>query len=147
MAMQPSFTGTSRRQRQVNLSGRPSNPFASTSKSGPQSAIASAQQDRINRQHQRERLQASSRIQRIWRGHSARRKTFETWRQMWDELEEKDSMRYGAYRTPEESLGQLNRLLLFYNPREDVKRLTWYGLRQMATSDAISCDGRWSTLR
>ena len=141
--MYQTFTGTSRQRRQVNLSGRPSNPFASSSSpaSGPQSAIASAQQDRINRQKQRERLQASARIQRVWRGHSARRKTFTAWRQVWDDLEEKGSTRHGAYRTPEESLSQMNRLLLFYNPKEDVKRLTWYGMRQMATSDAISCEG------
>ena len=50
-------------------------------------------------------------------------------------------MKHGAYRTPQESLRQLARLLLFYSPQEDVKRLTWYGMRQMATSDAISCEG------
>ena len=140
--MHQTFTGTSRRQRQVNLSGRPSNPFASASgKAGPQSAVASAQQDRINRQQQREKLQASSRIQRVWRGHSARRKTFETWRRIWDELEDEDSRAHGTYRTPQDSLSQLNRLLLFYNPQEDVKRLTWYGMRQVATSDAVPCEG------
>ena len=143
--MHQSFTGTSRRQRQVNLSGRPSNPFASSSPAaGPQSAIASAQQDRLNRQQQRERLQASARIQRVWRGYSDRRKTFNIWRQVWDELEETDSAKHTIYRTPEESLGQLNLLLLFYSPKEDVTRLTWYGMRQMATSDSISCeDGQW----
>ena len=143
--MYQNFTGNSRRTRQVNLSGRPTNPFASSSSpsAGPQSAIASAQQDRIKRQQQRERLQASSRIQRVWRGHSARRKTFGSWRQAWDELEEKDSVkqRGGAYASVDESLRQLTRLLLFYSPREDSKRLTWYGMRQMATNDEIRCEG------
>lgn len=140
----PTFTGTSRRQRQVNLSGRPTNPFASSSASprnGPQSAIASAQQDRIARQQQRERLRASSRIQRVWRGYNARRTIFQSWRQIWDEQEEKDSTAHGPYRTPEESLIQLKRLMLFYNPRCDVQRLSWYGLRQIATTENTICEG------
>ncbi|KAK3686370.1 ubiquitin-protein ligase (E3) [Vermiconidia calcicola] len=147
--MYQTFTGNTRRPRQVNLSGRqPANPFAASTSSpsaGPQSAIASAQQDRINRQQQRERLQATARIQRVWRGHSARRKTFSTWRKIWDELEEQDSARQsgqdGAYGSAEESLRQLTRLLLFYNPREDGKRITWYGMRQMATAETGGCEG------
>ena len=137
------FTGTSRRQRQVNLSGRTTtNPFASSSsKAGPQSAVASAQRDREDRQLQRKRLQASAHIQRVWRGHTSRRKTFQTWREIWDELEEEDSRSHGAYTTADDSLRQLNRLLLFYNPRVDVKRVTWYGMRQMATSDTVTCRG------
>ncbi|KAF2479184.1 hypothetical protein BDY17DRAFT_305131, partial [Neohortaea acidophila] len=143
----PIFTGSSRRQRQVNLSGRPTNPFASASShsSGPQAAIASAQQDRIARQQQRERLHASSRIQRVWRGHSTRRKTFRAWRQLWDQREEEaTAANHGAYQSAEETLTQLSRLLLFYTPREDVKRLSWYGSRQMATDAAVACQGgRW----
>lgn len=62
---------------------------------------------------------------------------------MWDELEETDSVRQhgGAYGSQEESLKQLTRLLLFYSPKEDGRRLTWYGMRQMATNDATRCEG------
>ncbi|EMC98215.1 hypothetical protein BAUCODRAFT_416336 [Baudoinia panamericana UAMH 10762] len=144
--MYQTFTGSSRRHRQVNLSGRPSNPFAAASSipgSGPQSAILSAQQDRVQRQQQRERLQASTRIQRVWRGHSARRKTFGLWRQIWDEYEDKHTTSNGAYHDPDESLAQLTRLMLFYNGREnkDVSRVTWYGMRQIATESKTPCSG------
>ena len=146
--MYHSFTGTSRKSRQINLSGRPTNPFASASSApGPQSAIASAQQDRIHRQQQRDRLQATGRIQRVWRGHTARRKSFKEWRRVWDELEESTvqqaKLRDGAYEDSEQSLSQLRRLLLFFSPRDhgDRKRLSWYGMRQQVTSDAIRCDG------
>jgi len=144
--MYQSFTGSARRTRQVNLSGRPSNPFASSSPAGgPQAAIASAQQDRIHRQHQRERLHASSRIQRVWRGHSARRKTFKVWRQIWDEVEEQDTpSSSGAYTSGEESLQQFDRLMLFYEPKQDAKRLNEYGMRQVATASLHPCDdGTW----
>ncbi|TKA74140.1 hypothetical protein B0A55_06828 [Friedmanniomyces simplex] len=142
--MYQTFSGTSRRPRQVNLSGRPSNPFAASSPAGgPQSAIASAQQDRIARQHQRDRIQASARIQRVWRGHSARRRTFQTWRTIWDNLEERRGNEDGGYASEDDSLRQLRRLLLFYQPKADVWRLTWYGMRQVATASqaATPCVG------
>ncbi|KAH9816368.1 putative E3 ubiquitin protein ligase [Teratosphaeria destructans] len=128
------FTGSGKRPRNVNLSGRPTNPFAASGPgaSGPKSAVASAQHDRLQREQQRQRLQASSRIQRVFRGHSARRRTFATWRQIWDDIEAQ-SRGTGVYEDEEQSLRQLRRLLLFYRPQEDVKRLTWYGMRQMAT--------------
>ncbi|TKA60013.1 hypothetical protein B0A55_12137, partial [Friedmanniomyces simplex] len=142
--MYQTFSGTSRRPRQVNLSGRPSNPFAASSPAGgPQSAIASAQQDRIARQHQRDRIQASARIQRVWRGHSARRRTFQTWRTIWDNLEEGRGNADGGYASEDDSLRQLRRMLLFYQPKADVWRLTWYGMRQVATASqaATPCVG------
>ncbi|SMR48213.1 unnamed protein product [Zymoseptoria tritici ST99CH_1E4] len=141
--MHQQFTGKSRPKRQVNLSGRSSNPFASstTSASGAQSAVASAQQERLQRQQQRDRLQASSRIQRTWRGHNARRKTFRLWREIWDQQEQRVS---GGYDTADDSLRQLNRLLLFFGPKSepsDVSRLAWYGTRQVTTSETITCSG------
>lgn len=146
--MYQSFTGSTRRPRQVNLSGRSTNPFASTSTSstpGSASAVASAHADRLARQNQRSRLQASSRIQRTWRGHSARRRTFAAWRHIWDEHEEQDTVRQnrGAYGSSEESLRQLRRLLLFFRARDasDRKRLGWYGMRQIATAELTSCEG------
>ncbi|WPG97570.1 putative e3 ubiquitin protein ligase [Acrodontium crateriforme] len=140
--MHQSFTGNSRRPRQVNLSGRPSNPFgqSSTPGSGSHLAVASAQQDRLQRQQQRERAQASSCVQRVWRGHSSRRKTFATWRQIWDD-QEKRIAQHGAYNSPEESLQQLNRLMLFFRPALDTTRLNWYGMRQMATNETNVCQG------
>ncbi|KAF2720147.1 hypothetical protein K431DRAFT_285997 [Polychaeton citri CBS 116435] len=141
--MYQSFTGTSRRPRQVNLSGRTTtNPFAAVGGSkGPQSAVANAQQDRIDRQRQRERLQASAKIQKVWRGHRSRRRTFKIWRQVWDELEHQSQ----PYATEEDSFRQLQRLLLFYSPRDDVRRLAWYGARQMATTgEGLPCiAGAW----
>ncbi|KAI7529271.1 hypothetical protein KC317_g20412, partial [Hortaea werneckii] len=151
--MYQSFTGSSRRPRQVNLSGRPTNPFASSTSpaGGPQSAIASAQQDRERRQRERERLHASNRIQKVWRGHSARRKTFRVWRQIWDQIEEEGSSTgkrdggTGAYESEEEALKQGRRLMLFYDPKEDARRLCWYGMRVMATaSPQTPCaEGPW----
>ncbi|KAL1588951.1 hypothetical protein WHR41_02540 [Cladosporium halotolerans] len=145
--MYQSFTGQSRRPRQVNLSGRPSNPFAAANPStGPQSTIASAQQERLQRQQQRERVQASGRIQRVWRGHSARRKAFKSWREIWDAAEEQPRAN-GVYASAEESLSQLNRLLLFFSPKReasDIKRLGWYGMKQISTSETVPCnDGPW----
>ncbi|UJO17550.1 putative E3 ubiquitin protein ligase [Fulvia fulva] len=143
--MYQTFTGSGRRPRQVNLSGRPTNPFANSTTapggSGAQQAVASAQQDRIARQQQRDRIQASSRIQKVWRGHHTRRKTFKTWRQVWDDVEHNA---HTAYPTSEASLRQLRRLMLFFSPKaepSDVKRLTWYGTRQITTSETVPCDG------
>ena len=142
--MYQSFTGQSRRPRQVNLSGRPSNPFAAANpNAGPQSTIASAQHERLQRQLQREKIQASSRIQRVWRGHRARRRAFQSWREIWDAAEDQPRSD-GVYASAEESLTQLNRLLLFYSPKRepsDVKRLGWYGMKQMSTSEKVPCDG------
>lgn len=66
---------------------------------------------------------------------------FTAWRAIWDEREEKGSVDHGAYPSAEESLNQLQRLLLFYSAPQDAKRLSWYGMRQMATSDRIPCEG------
>lgn len=72
------FSGSSRRPRQVNLSGQTPNPFAaaswnpSASASGAQKTVAHAQLEREQRQRERERLNASKKIQRVWRGHRTR---------------------------------------------------------------------------
>ncbi|KAK5113784.1 hypothetical protein LTR62_003168 [Meristemomyces frigidus] len=135
--MYQTFTGKSRRPRQVNLSGRQTtNPFAPSASSGPQSAIETAQQERLQRQQQRERLHASYRIQKVWRGHDSRRRTFKAWRQIWDEVEGGcvGGDVGGVYKSEDDSLRQLRRLLLFFQPKEDVGRLTEYGLRQLATT-------------
>ena len=92
-----SFTGSSRRPRQVNLSGRTNNPFAAfpgnpstrstPHASNPQSAVAIAQQERLQRQRDREKQNASRVIQRVWRGYRSRSGTYGIWRSEWDNNE------------------------------------------------------------
>ncbi|RMD44169.1 hypothetical protein DV735_g992, partial [Chaetothyriales sp. CBS 134920] len=95
--MHTAFTGSARKARQVNLSGRPAaNPWASLSgttkpgygQPGPASTLAHAQADRQRRQQERERLNASQRIQKYWRGHSSRRRQKAQWRHDWDDNEQ-----------------------------------------------------------
>ncbi|RMZ78547.1 hypothetical protein DV737_g3825, partial [Chaetothyriales sp. CBS 132003] len=96
--MHTAFTGSTRKTRQVNLSGRPTvNPWASlpgAAKStshgppGPSSTLALAQADRQRRQQERDRLNASRKIQRVWRGHISRRKQKAQWRREWDNNEQ-----------------------------------------------------------
>lgn len=94
-----SFTGNSRRPRQVNLSGRNLNPFANNglgggfgpgppqSLGGSQTAVANAQHDRIARQQERERTKAATIIQKAWRGAATRRGLKDARRRRWDEVE------------------------------------------------------------
>ncbi|EJT80554.1 hypothetical protein GGTG_00549 [Gaeumannomyces tritici R3-111a-1] len=75
--MFPTFSGTSRRPRNVNLSGQRSDPFAGTSwgagpSTGTTKSVAEAQADRQRRQQERDRLRAAQNIQRTWRGHHER---------------------------------------------------------------------------
>ncbi|KAL2174978.1 uncharacterized protein P884DRAFT_301950 [Thermothelomyces heterothallicus CBS 202.75] len=77
--MFPTFTGSSRKTRNVNLSGQKTiNPFTSTSwtpsaAAGASKTVAQAQAERLQRQQERERLRAAQRIQRTWRGYRSRR--------------------------------------------------------------------------
>ncbi|RDW94416.1 hypothetical protein BP5796_00179 [Coleophoma crateriformis] len=83
------FSGSSRRPRQVNLSGQNQNPFAAGSwaptASGTQKTVENAQQERLRRQRERERLNAAKRLQRTWRGHKVRRELANSRRRLWDE--------------------------------------------------------------
>lgn len=90
-----SFTGSSRKTRNVNLSGqRASNPFAAASSAwasspafgGASKTVAHAQAERQQRQLERDRLKATLRIQRSWRNHRARRRLRDYRRQQFDEL-------------------------------------------------------------
>lgn len=91
--MHHAFTGSARKPRQVNLSGRPSsNPWANLSGTASKpatgnAAVVHAQADRARRQHEREKLSASRKVQKTWRGHSSRRKRKAEWRHEWDEHE------------------------------------------------------------
>lgn len=117
------FSGNSRRPRQVNLSGHNPNPFAANtwgSASATQQTVASAQQERQQRQQERERLNASKRIQKTWRGHKVRKDLADSRRRLWDGAE--------AARGNLDStilVEQLRLLVLFYNPRQqqDFARL------------------------
>jgi ubiquitin-protein ligase E3 C len=92
-----SFTGNSRRPRQVNLSGRATNPFAAfpgnsptrqtPHAANPESAVAIAQRERALRQLERDRQTASRTVQRVWRGHRSRKATYKVWKSEWDTLE------------------------------------------------------------
>ena len=148
--MFPSFTGTARPKRQVNLSGRTSNPFAAVSndrsKHLPQSiqnTIAQAQQERISRQQERERPPAAIRIQKTWRGYASRKKTRTAWRQEWDDTEKWQSKGRngesllqatalsGPYSSDDECFKSLRLLIHFASPRSDhdIQRLYYFSWR------------------
>ncbi|KAL6247478.1 ubiquitin-protein ligase (E3) [Rhinocladiella similis] len=156
--MHQSFTGSARRSRQVNLSGRQtSNPWAASAKptqTNASSTVAQAQADRLKRQQERERLAAARRIQKLWRGHTARRREKANWRHIWDENEARrcrspNRLDYerlvdmtndtAAYQNPADLLYQ-TRLLLHYQEfrrhrvrdEQDTLRLIFFGeaLRQ-----------------
>lgn len=125
------FSGNSRRPRQVNLSGQNTNPFAAKSwnpsASGTQKTVANAQQERQLRQQERERLNASKRIQRAWRAHKTRRELADSRRKVWDDIKISDEVSpgYGSRLVEQAQL-----VVAFFNSRrqDDIERLT--GLSQ-----------------
>jgi ubiquitin-protein ligase E3 C len=96
--MFPTFSGNSRRPRNVNLSGQKnSNPFAATSwgtaaATGAAKTVADAAAERRQRQQERDRRQAVHNIQRVWRGHRIRRGLRAARRAEFDDLYNPDSM-------------------------------------------------------
>ena len=154
--MYPSFTGSARPKRQVNLSGRNSNPFAAHSgprtSSAPQStqnALAQAQQERLLRQQERERPPAAATIQRRWRGHRARKQVAQDLRQEWDAREQRNQT-WGAverYPSEEECFGQLQLLNQFAAPssKTDVQRLHHFSQRYLKLGQAERiCGSEWT---
>ncbi|PKY04334.1 hypothetical protein P168DRAFT_269196 [Aspergillus campestris IBT 28561] len=172
-----SFTGNARRPRQVNLGGRNTNPFAAyppgtTGRSnphgaGPQNTLAIAQQERIHRQQERDRLGATRTLQRAWRGHQSRKTTHKKWRREWDALEQQRAeglppfedlarrsdaslqppARYG---TAAECLSQLRLLVHFMEPRNsgDMVRLVYFSSAFQKTLNevpTIATEGDWTT--
>lgn len=133
-----SFTGNSRRPRQVNLSGQNKNPFAATgwglTASGPHATVAAAQQERFHRHQERARLNAAKIIQRIWRGHKARRDLADGRRQAWDNLEDRI-----AKESPSPAIlpDELRLLLSFFSPckQQDIQRLAIFGNRVLQQND------------
>lgn len=143
-----SFTGNTRRPRNVNLSGRKTNPFGNAgtgsgsgigSGSGSQAALDRAQQDRAVRQRERDILNAAKRIQRTWRGYSARKKFAEELRQVWDAAERSSAAPTPKpYSSDEEALGQLQRLLCFASSRseDDMRRVRHFVARRKKMAQA-----------
>jgi ubiquitin-protein ligase E3 C len=170
-----SFTGSSRRPRQVNLSGRNTNPFASFPSGrygphshGPQNTLAVAQQERILRQQERERLSAARILQRSWRGYRSRETIRSLWRAEWDVVERRrmgkflnfeSAARCGnmeihspvRYDTATDCLSQLRLLLHFLEitNREDTLRLVYFSSSFQRTLEEIptmATEGEWTTL-
>ncbi|KAI5858938.1 hypothetical protein BZA05DRAFT_428110 [Tricharina praecox] len=83
------FTGSARRPRNVNLSGRkPTTPSTSTSqknKVATSSSLQTAREERAAREAERKRLKAAGTIQRTWRGRKAAEQQRKEWRAVWDE--------------------------------------------------------------
>lgn len=167
-----SFTGSARRQRQVNLSNRSSvNPFAANppSKRPPPSAqntLAVAQQERLQRQLNRERANAILKIQRTWRGHRSRKATRNAWRTEWDQYE---LQRNPGYQSPDSAAGrwtsgpptqylsasdcvrQLQLLLAFIQPtnQDDAVRLGYFARAFQKTVEEMHSfpeEGEWTPL-
>ena len=146
-----SFTGTSRKPRNVNLSGRNTNPFAagpasqhSTVPQNSQNAIAHAQQERRARQQERDRLQAAKTLQKTWRGHASRKEIKSRYRQEWDYREGVTTGNFRSgnrkYGSEQEALAQLKLLIHFASPHEpyDTLRIHRFVLKVLALSSAHS---------
>lgn len=146
--MFPSFTGSTRPRRQVNLSGRNNNPFAalpgfraSSSPQAGQNALAQAQQERILRQQERERPPAATRIQKTWRGHKDRNEAQRVWRKEWDQKERWGTAQGSSQSAPTpspyasegECLSSLRLLVQFASPLDehDVRRLDYFATRYL----------------
>ena len=150
-SMFQTFTGSSRRPRQVNLSGRTANPFAKAGvNAGTQSAVLSAQQERERRQQERDRLAAAKTLQRAWRGHRCRRQVRERWREQWDSDEETAVQEISAYESEDVALRQLKRLLHFVDARneKDAGRILhcWRRIRCMpGVDEPTPLQGNWQS--
>ena len=134
-----SFTGSTRPKRQVNLSGRNNNPFASLSgsrtSSSPQTSqntLAQAQHERILRQQERERPPAATKIQKTWKGYKDRKQAKNIWRQEWESTEgwlpkapsesrePLSQLAAPAYASEDECLGSLRLLVQFASPKNEL---------------------------
>ncbi|KAI1815950.1 hypothetical protein GGS20DRAFT_295404 [Poronia punctata] len=85
------FSGSSRRPRNVDLSGqRNLNPWGSSARdtilSGASKTVAQAQLERERRHREREQLAAAKQLQRVWRGHRDRKQLRCLWRHKFDLL-------------------------------------------------------------
>ncbi|KAK6073929.1 ubiquitin-protein ligase e3 c [Seiridium cupressi] len=111
------FTGHSKRPRNVNLSGQQAtNPWASTgwtsAPSGASQTVANAQAEREKRQKERDQIAAKKSILRVWRGHKVRKQVQSQRRQDWDELYSKD------VQVKDRISAALPLLNIFFDPRD-----------------------------
>lgn len=119
------FTGNSRRPRNVNLSGQAGNPFANTSwspavVSNATKTVSDAQAEREKRHLERQKLKAAGKIQRTWRGHRARRNLANDRRAAFDSLYRSNTATDVAERLPV----AFSLLLSFFSRRsaDDIQR-------------------------
>ncbi|KAG4258376.1 ubiquitin-protein ligase E3 C [Fusarium proliferatum] len=141
------FTGNSRRPRNVNLSGSTGNPFTNTSwspsaVSNTTKTVSNAQAEREKRQNDREKLKAACKIQRIWRGYKTRAELKESQRSAFDAL-----YKSGPLQNPSERLPKAFGLFLsFFSLRrdDDIQRAICYAhdtesvdLEAIAPSNAL----------
>ncbi|RGP66671.1 ubiquitin- ligase e3 c [Fusarium longipes] len=123
------FTGNSRRPRNVNLSGSAGNPFANTSwspsvVSNATKTVSNAQAERERRQAERTKLKAAGKIQRTWRGYKTRAELRQSQRDAFDAL-----YKPGSNQAPSERLPEAFTLLLsFFALRrdDDIQRAICY---------------------
>lgn len=140
------FSGSSRRPRNINLSGQTSNPFANTTwspslASNATKTVSDAQAERERRQLERQRVKAVGTIHRVWRGHRTRRTLADNWRAVFDE-----SYNSASNQIPSQRLSSTFDLLLaFFSARrtDDVQRVLRFAcdadavdLKQIGSADA-----------
>ncbi|KAF4504728.1 hypothetical protein G6O67_008137 [Ophiocordyceps sinensis] len=140
------FSGSSRRPRNINLSGQTSNPFANTTwspslASNATKTVSDAQAERERRQLERQRVKAVGTIHRVWRGHRTRRTLADNWRAVFDE-----SYNSASNQIPSQRLSStFNLLLAFFSARrtDDVQRVLRFAcdadavdLKQIGSADA-----------
>ncbi|KAJ9151176.1 HECT-domain-containing protein [Pleurostoma richardsiae] len=139
--MFPTFTGSSRRPRNVNLSGQKNvNPFAATSwtpstSSNASKTVADAQAERRQRHQERERLKAAQSIQKTWRGHRTRRSLKEARRHSFDNLYDDTTISQGRERCRQ----ALPLILYFFDARrlDDSRRLELFAQDLIATKCSL----------
>ncbi|KAI9889688.1 MAG: hypothetical protein M1814_005089 [Vezdaea aestivalis] len=140
--MFPSFTGSSKKPRQINLSGRNNNPFLLAGQGDKvQSTVATAQQARAERQKERDRQHSSRLIQRVWRGYRCRECLKDERRRAWDSEESSTSNECAtAYISDSTCLRQLLGLLRFVSLRrnDDLERFNAFVEKFVATKGSTS---------
>lgn len=125
--MFPSFTGSSRKPRQVNLSGRRSTPQPkqipglSTQTHQHSSALLLAQQQRARREAERRELEAAKKIQSTWRGKQELSKRRAIWRNAWDNKYGRELASRGV-RDMEEATNAIRLFLGFYGRTWSTKK-------------------------
>ncbi|KAI1175220.1 hypothetical protein F4777DRAFT_340623 [Nemania sp. FL0916] len=144
--MFPTFTGSSRRPRNVDLSGqRNTNPWANASwtptQSGASKTVAQAQVERERRHREREELAATKRLQKVWRGHRQRRELRDLRRQEFDSLYQPPGFTQNARQRIQHAFPLLLAVLVPVRP-DDQRRLDLFisDLLNLSPTPSISID-------